>query len=520
MDDRAAKAARALTAEGLEPRDLSAPASLLDSSEAGRRFLRGGSLRLAAYGAGVLASLASVPLVARHLKPADWGHYLTVTSLLFIVQALTEGGVANVGVRQFTNTADAERRQLMRDLLGLRIALTLVGVIGALLFALAAGYSSVLVEGTAIAGAGLLLLNLQFTLTVPLMAEMRLGWQAVNDFLGQLVTALGMIALVIAGATLLPFYAVSSLAAATTLALTVGLVRRESALTPAFHSARWRALLSESAVYAAATALGAVYFRIVILAMSLIATALETGCFSLSFRVLDVVNAVPWLLVTSAFPILARAARDDPQRLRYALQRLFEGGIVLGGWFALTLVAGAPFAISVIGGPSYHPSVELLRILGAGVPATFLLATWSFALLSLQLYRELVTVNALIVLVAVALSTGLISADGATGAALVTVSLEVLLAAGYLLALTRRRPDLRPHLGTVPRSAAALALAFVPAVLLRQHSVLATVAGSAVLLAALLLLRAMPEEILELLRERRASRGQPPPSSSTPQSGR
>jgi O-antigen/teichoic acid export membrane protein len=477
-------------------------ADLLDSSEAGRRFIRGGSLRVVAYGAGILASLASVPLVARHLGPIGWGHYLTVTSLLVIVQALTEGGVANVGVRQYANSSVSQRRELMGDLFGLRIVLTLIGVGAALAFTLIAGYERVLVEGTAIAGFGLLLLNVQYTATVPLMAGLRLGWQALNDFIGQLVTALGMIALVLAGATLLPFYAVSSLAASSTLTLTASLVRAQAPLKPTFHAARWRALMAESLVYAAATALGAVYFRIVVVAMSLLASAVETGYFSLSFRVLDVVNGVPWLLVTSAFPILARAARDDHERLRYALQRLFEGSLVLGGWFSLCLVAGAPFAIAVVGGSSFHPSIALLRILGSGVPATFLLATWSFALLSLRLYRQLVLVNAVIVLVAVALSVALIGADGAQGAALVTVSLEVLLAAGYLLVLIRNRADLRPSLRMVPRIGGALALAFAAALALHGHAVLAPIVGSLVLLVALLGLNAMPEELLGALRDR------------------
>ena len=58
--------------------------------------------------------------------------------------------------------------------------------------------------------------------------------------------------------------------------------------------------------------------------MSLVSTAVETGYFSASFRIVEVLIAVPAMLVTAAFPILARAARDDAARLRYALQKLFE----------------------------------------------------------------------------------------------------------------------------------------------------------------------------------------------------
>jgi O-antigen/teichoic acid export membrane protein len=479
------------------------PVDVLDSGAAGERFIRGGSMRVVAYGAGVLASLVSVPFVVRHLGKVGWGHYLIVTSLLFIVQALTEGGVANVGVREFTNSTEPEQRRLMSDLLGLRIVLTLAGVIGAVAFALAAGYERTLVEGTALAGVGLFLLNLQYTLTVPLMAHMRLGWQALNDFLGQFVTAIGMITLVVAGASLLPFFAVSSLAALATLALTVSLVRRQTPLIPSFHASRWRVLMSESLVYAAATALGAVYFRVVVVAMSLLSNKVQTGYFSLSFRVLDVVNAVPWLLVTSAFPILARAARDDEDRLRYSLQRLFEGALVLGGWLSLCLVIGAPFAVSVLGGAEFAPSVGVLRVLGAGVPATFLVATYSFALLSLRLYRQLIVVNGLILLTAILLSVLLIPDGGSHGAALVTVSLEVLLSAGYVVCLTRLRSELRPSLGKLPQIVPAFAVAFAVGILLDHHAVVATVASSVTLFIALLSFGAMPEELVLAVRRKR-----------------
>ena len=168
------------------------------------------------------------------------------------------------------------------------------------------------------------------TLSVPVTARLRLGWLAVSDFTGQAVTALLMIALVIGGASLLPFYGVAVVTAAVTLTLMVALVRSEVSLRPSFSLRRWRALFSESFVYTAATTLGVIYFQIVIIAMSLISTKHQTGYFGLSFRALSIVNGVPWLLVASAFPILARAARDDQDRLRYALQRLFDGALVAG----------------------------------------------------------------------------------------------------------------------------------------------------------------------------------------------
>ena len=477
---------------------------ILASREAGGRFLRGSGMRVGAFGAGLAVGLIATPLVTRHLGPVGWGHFITVTSVIFIAAALTEGGVANLGVREFSTSGEHERRSFMSDLLGLRLALSLLGAAGAIVFALLAGYQHVLVLGTAIASLGLLLEGARVTLAIPLTARLRLGWLAISDFTGQAVTAVLMIALVVAGASLLPFYAVAVIVAAVTVTLTFSLVRGEVDLRPSFSPTRWRTLMSESFVYTAATTLGVIYFQVVIIAMSLISTKLQTGYFSLAFRALSIINGIPWLLVASAFPILARAARDDRDRLRYALQRLFDGSLVVGGFFSLCVVVGAQFAVDFIGGAKFQPSVEVLEILGAGAAGTFLVATWSFALLTLRLYRELIWINGVAVLLAVGLSAILIPADAARGAGIVTATLEVSLALAYGVVLSIRHPDLRPSLAQVPRVLLAFALAFGVAEVVPVYSLLAVLIGVLVLVVMLFALRVVPAEFLQAIRRRPA----------------
>jgi O-antigen/teichoic acid export membrane protein len=487
---------------GAEVSETIFDADILASREAGGRFLRGGALRVMAYGAGLLVGLTATPLVTRHLGPTDWGHFITVTSVIFIAVALTEGGVGNLGVREFSNSGDRDRRAFMSNLLGLRIVLSLTAAAGAVAFAFIAGYPRVLVEGTAVACFGLVVEAQRATLAIALTVRLRLGWLAVTDFAGQFVTSLLMIALVVGGASLLPFYFVASAAGLVTLILTAALVRGEVSLRPTFNAGQWRSLLSGSLVYAAATTLGVVYFRIVVVAMSLLSGKAQSGYFSLSFRVIDLINGIPWLLVASAFPILARAAHDDDERLRYALQRLFDGSLVVGGLFSLCVIIGAPFAVEVVGGPAFHPSVAVLQILGIGIIGTFLVGTWSFALLTLRLYRDLIVVNGVVVVLAVVLCLLLIPAHRAVGAGIVTATLELVLAGGYGLVLTHRHPELRPSLELAPRVVLAIGAGIAVGAALPVHSVIAVAVGLLVALSGLLALGAFPAEFLQALRTR------------------
>jgi len=267
-------------------------------------------------------------------------------------------------------------------------------------------------------------------------------------------------------------------------------------------------LLRSTILFAAATALGTVYFRVVLVAMSLLtpdtaAGHTTVGVFGLAFRSLDVLSNLPWLLVTSAWPILVRAARDDTPRLRYALNRLIEGNLLLGGWISLLLVSGGPFAAQVLGGPKYPGAGEVMRILGAGIGATFLVALFTFAMLSQQMYRRLIAINATILALSILLCVLVIPGHGARGGAIVTVSLEVTLACTYAITLFVSHPEMRPELGRTVRIVLALAIAFAVALAVPVSSLLSAVIGTAVLAAGVAVLRATPPELLEALHPRR-----------------
>lgn len=478
------------------------PLEILDTPEAGSKVIRGGAMRAAGYAAGVLVGLISTPLMLRHLGVEDFGRYITVSSLIFIVGGLTELGLTNVGVREYTLRAPGDRGRLIQNIAGMRTVLTLAGVAIAAAFALAAGYRDVMVWGTLIAGLGLVATNLQYTYTVPLSAGLKLGWVAALDLIRQVVIAALIVGLVVAGAALLPFFIVALASGLVTLAITVWLVRRDVPLTPAADRGEWWGLLRDTLPYAAATALGVVYFRIAVILMSLIASPAETGYFSASFRIIEIVSAIPWLVITSAFPVLVRAARDDAERLRYALQRLFEVSLIAGTWMALVIFVGAPFAIDVVGGSDFGPSVDALRALGFAMIGTFLVATWGLALLSLHKHKALLIANAIALVFGTVMTLALEPSLGAKGAAIATAATEVGLGLLYVAILAGSRRDLVPSPRIVAPVVAAAGVAAAPAIVGGIPSLILAIAATLLYFGVLFALRAIPQEVTDALRRR------------------
>lgn len=368
----------------------------------------------------------------------------------------------------------------------------------------AIGYSPTLAAGVALACVGLALQATQDNFALPLVIGLRLGWVSALDLSRQLLTTLFIIALVLAGATLVPFLGVSIPVGLIVLLPTALLVRGTRTLRPSFSFGRWRQFVRPMLPYSAAVAASSVYFRVSILLVSVLGTAVELGYFSASFRIIEVLTVVPALLAGSALPIFAHAAGRDHDRLGYALERVFEVALIVGAWVAVSIAVGAPLAIAIVGGPSFKPAVSVLALQGVGLGAMFVSLVWANGLLGLGLYRVILVISIAGLGLTAALVAALVLVDGAQGAAIGTSIGEIVLAITQCLAVVRHRPSLRPSLRIFPGVVLAATLGLAP-MFLQGIPVIARLAISTPLfVAALLVTRAYPPELLDVLPGMRA----------------
>jgi O-antigen/teichoic acid export membrane protein len=479
----------------------------LDSADAGARFIRGSLFRVGVYGISLLASLISAPLVIRHLGPSAYGYFATVTAIVFIIGGFTEAGLNALGIREYS-TGRPDRTQLLRNLVGLRVTGTAAGVLVAAGIATVLGAHDVVVDGVLVAGLGLIVTITGENYGIPLSADLRVTTVSVLGLLQQLTVTGLYILLVLAGAGVVPLLAATIASGAVLFAGTAVLVRSDVPIIPAFERRVWRHLIKETLPYAMASAVGIIYFREALVLMSAMSTEHEVSYYSAAFRIVEVLAAIPYVLVSAGFPILTRAAsKDDSSRLAYAMQRLFDTGLIGGVWMAASIVVGATFGIRVVGGPGFEPSVPVLQIQGLAVAMSFMVALFGSVLLSLRFYRSLLRANAVAVFVATVLSVALIPSSGARGAAIAATSAEASLAVAYAVSLFRSRPALRPSLSLVPRIAAAtvVSLGITYAVALSSAASLFVFGG--IYFGLLAATRAIPFEVINAVLGRK-----PPPS--------
>lgn len=480
--------------EATEPDVLARP-------EAGGKVIRGGALRGGGYLAGMALGAGVAVLLLRHLGVVDFGHYVTVMALVAIAGGIAEGGLTVIGQRQWTHAEDEEaRKRLVADIVGIRLAFTGTAMLVATAFAAIAGYGATLVAGTAIAGTGAILAVTATTLALPLSVQLRLGALTLVDFTQQLASFVGITVLVVAGATLLPFFGVQVFAGICTIAVALLLAKGATSLRPRFDRQEWKVLLKAIGPVAVAVAVNQLYLRVLVVLMSLLATAEQTGLFATAFRVNDIFVGLPIFMVGAAFPVLAHAGRADEARLAYALQRIAQVALVV----AIVVVLGVSIAavpiVKILGGAQYADAAPVLRIQIFALIGASLTQVWSLGLVAIERQRALVVTNGVALLAAVTYGLVLIPPLDAKGASIAAVCGELTLALANLTMLVRARPALRPDPSFLWRVALSAALGAACA-LLPIPALAAGVIAPIVFLAAAVVTHALPREVLvELLR--------------------
>jgi O-antigen/teichoic acid export membrane protein len=435
---------------------------VLASSEAGGKVIRGSALRAGANLAGLVLGLLTATLLLRHLGVEDSGRYVTVLSLVGIAVSVVDTGLNVTASSELARREIGARRPLFANILGQRLLVAAVAMVFLVAFALLAGYPAEMVSGTVLAGAGVLLVAVANAVLVPLTVELRNGGLAFVEVLRQVVTLTGVALLVALGAALTPFFAVQVAVGLLVVAFVPFLVGRRGLAWPRFDRGEQRALLAMALPVAAALALGQIYFRLVIVLMSLISSAEQTGYFGGSLRAMEALIVIPVLVAGVALPLMTAAARDDLPRLRYAIEGLSEGAVIAGVLVALVAFRAAEPVMSLLGGADFEPAGDVLRIQVLALLFIALYQIWTVALIALGEQRQLILANALGLLGVASFAAILVPPLGAEGGALATVLADAVLAALIYWRLHRSTGRVTVRLAFLGRVAVAAAVALVP----------------------------------------------------------
>lgn len=419
-------------------------------------------------GNGVLG-IAVMVLVTRALGTEDFGRWSTLLTVIGLAGPLTEVGISQVAIGRAAARPEEEASWLgallaLRLVLAGALGLVSVGAVLALSDGSDMALAGVLLCGTVLLG-GLSALTAVFQLRVR------------NDLLVVTITANSIVwtsavVLVAALGGGLVALAAGFLGAAlvsTTLQVVLGLKRARIDLSG------WRVKARELIRVGLPLSLGTVLVIAYGKADQLLVFSLDSeraaGLYGAAYRILDQAIVVPLSVATTLYPLLVRAHVDDPERLRFLLQRALEVLVAVSlGALAFAIPCGGD-VLALLFGEEFRPAGPTLAILMAVFGVICLSYLNGSLILIFELGPRMLAISAVGLAVNIGLNLVLIPSHGYVAAAWVTLVTEIVVL-GLTTHTTLSRLGWTPDLGRVMRVVLAAAITGGALALLREADVL------------------------------------------------
>lgn len=362
-------------------------------------------------------------LVARYLRPGDFGLLTAAMAMASLVGAVGQFGLNPLLVREMVRRPQAVS-SLLITALALRLGGALAGVLALALFGGAFVADPRASEVLLVTSLALLPQALIETLQAWFQSRTEGGPPALMALAGFFVASLTRLGLLLAGASVLWFAAAVPLAACVTaLGLSwIFLARSRGRVAwQALRFTRFAELARTSWPLALAQVAGVAQLRIDQVMVATISGTSEAGLYAAALRLSEVWYLIPGALFISLRPALTRLREKSRARYSQVLQSLFSAMTALALVVAVPVTFLALPIMNGLYGPAYLGGAAVLSIhIWSALFVFWRDAQWEWLLLEGHL--RFITVRSLVgALANVALNLALIPSHGAIGAAIATL---------------------------------------------------------------------------------------------------
>lgn len=396
--------------------------------------------------------------LVRQLGGDRFGQYSIVLAFVGLFQIFAELGVSQYVMREIARDR-SKTQSLFWNLVALRLILGLLGIVGITLGALAAGYSSVLVLGVFIYTWTFVLSAFEAPLETVLTANERLDYAAALQVVGQLgFVILGTIVL-LSGWGLIPLIAVGLLGMLPQIALGVWAVKRHNllAFSVQINPRLWPDLIKAGLPFGIISLTLSIAYSIDTVMMSRVLPEIVVGWYNVAYGLIFSIMALSAGFKTAIVPSLARTYASDPVVVQRWYYRSVKYGLILSLPIAIGGALLAYPLIRFLYAEEFLPAALGLQILIWDVPFMMFNSFCGNMTTIIGAERAAARIYTLNALANILLNLYAIPRFGLVGAALVTVTTDLIGALQFYL-LLRRKLKLPNMLWTLARIAAAALL--------------------------------------------------------------
>lgn len=341
-------------------------------------------------GLGFVFGLLSVALMARYLGVAGFGEYSTITALIQVFAIVADFGLYQIALQLLPQKKWSEEK-VISGIWTLRIILAVVFLgLGWLMVLVIPGYSWHIRLGTGVLSLAYFGISLQQILASLYQKHLRMWVPTLAELLGKILS-LGLLILVVV--LNLNFYWVLATMAFPSLLQTVWTWWMARRLTTIHWDYDWqffKEVLKRAWPIGVSIILGMIYFKMDTVILSWYYSQNEVGIYGASYKILEVLNSLPYLFIGLILPVLNAAwAENDHERFKRVLQKAWDFSwiiiwpMILGGFLLSDQI------IDLVVGRDFVASGPILQILLLAVGALFVGQLFTGAVIAINKQKQM-----------------------------------------------------------------------------------------------------------------------------------
>ena len=372
-----------------------------------------------------ILGLASVKIGTNYLGVQGFGEYALVYEFLAFFGIAADLGLFTIAVKEMSED-EKQIPKIIGNILSLRTFLIVITMATAILAVfLIPKYAGTRVPlGVAIASLTVFFTILNGTISSVLQTKLKMEVASAANVLGKIVSVGTMLYVVFYGFpndTGTGFYmliASGILGAAVMFFTTNHYVKKITPLHYRFDLDLWQNVLKKSLPYGLALILNTIYFRIDSILISLIHPQgdEQLGIYAVAMKMLEQFAILPLYFMNSVLPVLTKAIKENSEKYRTIIRHAFDFlaamafPVVVGGFilaFPIVFIVATPEFLSNLAEGFYGSDIAL-QILIFALLFQFLNVLFAFILISVDKQTKLLYVNAIGVIINLALNFAVI----------------------------------------------------------------------------------------------------------------
>lgn len=372
--------------------------------------------------------VVTIALLLRYLGTEGYGIYTTAITYLTMFAIVADFGLTLTTV-QLISDPNRDSSRMVNNLLSLRI------LSGIILFLIAPAVSFLFLPYDAITNTAILigaagfLCNTSSQMLTGLFQKHLAMWRIVVAELVHRIAVFGIIlAIFWMDLGLIATIIALVIGNAIQLIFTLGFAKKFVQFKPLLELSVWKEILSFSWPIGLSILFNLIYLRGDIFFLSLMRSPEEVGIYGAAYKLIDVITALPVIVMGLMLPVLVRAWETKAKPL---FKEFYQHAFDVFGLLAIPIAAGslvlATPIMELVGGSAFGVSGSVLVILAPATGLVFFGTLFGHMIVAIKKQRQMVLGYAIVAAISIIGYFVLIPEMGMYGAAWVTLVSEALI---------------------------------------------------------------------------------------------